>query len=302
MYRKPLIFLLVPLLLLAAEGLKLRKESKYLTVGYVLQYSPQYRYKDIKISFKELIKIYTSQYGINAKVIYYDHQEDAVRDFCEGKLDNITGTGVVIAKNYRKLFPNASLYYIAKKSDSYYTSHLLLRRKGAPESIRGCRVSIALSYYNNHLYLQRYALEHEKAPYEDIVTVDETKNSRIAIFHLFFGQSDYAVVPEESWEVAKELNPQLGSKIEIADRSPNIMIYGAGCYSNRLSQDFIDTIRRINEEVIHSSVGKKMFKLLQIKDHKLVSEKIFYPYIKYIQETERLLARYKERSRKGNRR
>lgn len=263
--------------------------SETLSVGYVLQYSPEYQYKDIKIAFRELLRLYASNYGLNVNVIYYNSEKRAVDDFCRGKIVSISAPGIVWANNYKRLFPKSSIFYLASKSANEYVTHLLLRKKGSIAPLQSCMVSIPQSRYNALLYFRRYLLEHGVDPRDSLLKIEQTKNSRIAIFRLFFGKSDFAVVPKESWEIAVEMNPQLKAKIDIVDESPNVMVYAAGCYSKNLSPEMIQTVLEVNKRIAATPVGRKMLELLQINKYIEARPEIFYPYIKYVEETNRLM-------------
>ncbi len=284
----------IPLLLvqLLFSGETVREESpKVQFAGYVLQYSPEYQYKDIKIAFRELFSLYASRFGIKMDVVFYDDEKKAVEDFCRGKISSISGPGIVFANNYKKLFPKSSIFYLASKSSNIYVTHLLLKRREVTAPLYEATVSIPQSRYNARLYLYRYLSELDKEFPVSSMRVVETKNSRIAIFHLFFGKTDFAVVPKESWEIAIEMNPQLKSKIEIVEHSPNIMIYAAGCYSKMLDPEMVETVLEANRKIAASAVGRKMLELLHIDKYIEVSSKELTPYIKYVEETKRFMAK-----------
>ncbi len=280
-----IVFFFVPSLF--SQETKKEVTSKVQFAGYVLQYSPEYQYKDIKIAFKELLRLYASRFGIKMDVIFYDSEKEAVEDFCKGKIISISGPGIVFANNYKKLFPESSILYLASKSSNIYVTHLLLKRKGVTGSLQNSTVSIPQSRYNARLYLYRHLAEHGSLSKNSSMKIVETKNSRIAIFHLFFGKSDFAVVPKESWDIAIEMNPQLKSKIELVEHSPNIMVYAAGCYSKRLNPEMIETVLEANRKIAASTVGRKMLELLHIDKYVEISSEALFPYIKYVEEAKK---------------
>lgn len=284
-YLLPLL-LCIPLLLFGGSGTHMRNPSLF-KIGYVIEGVPQYNIADLKIAYRKVVQQYAEGYGVQTDVIYYNHAEDAVRDFRNRKIDSIGGPSGLWARYYDKIRPYGTLFYLVQKSDDTFQRYCLLKRKGVVAQ-QGS-VLLAKGDYNSLLYLRHYTLNHLHRCPNDCFSIEYTKKNSTAIYQLFFKQSDYAIVPEESWKMALEMNPDIAQKVVVVDRSPAVMIYGVTCYANDLSPDLTKKIKESNDKVMHSTTGRNLLILAQVKSQKAIKAETMLPFIDYAKTTKRLM-------------
>jgi ABC-type phosphate/phosphonate transport system substrate-binding protein len=98
--------------------------------------------------------------------------------------------------------------------------------------------------------------------------VEEAQKPQPAILRVYFGEADLCLVPRSAFEMACELNPQLGRKISIIRESPAVpagLLVKRANYSSGKDQQIIDTAVRMNETV----EGRQVLTLLQLQRMKV---------------------------------
>jgi len=257
-------------------------------IGYVLEKAPQYQIAELKIAYAQLIRRFGTCDNIDIDVTYYDSADRATEDFLSGKIQSISGTSYLWAKKFRQLIPHSSLFYIAQKGESLYQRYLLLSAH-APDSKRdGGHLLLPRGDYNARLFLEHDTLERFGTLPRRRYAIGFTKKTSVAIYRLFFGKADYAVVPEEAWKTAMEMNPKIARKIRILRASPKIFFYAAGCYSDTLTPFEKERVRQANASLKNSVLGRQLLTMIQIRGYRYTTPESFEPFIRYVESTERL--------------
>ena len=256
--------------------------------GYLLAYNNLADAATLRIAFKKIMNRYAHRYNIRLHLYYFTDPDEAVTSFEKSKIWTLGAMGRFWALDGKPLIRRSALCYIsARQAGTPYSTFLLLgRREGSKHLRRGVRVTIPASRDNAQIYLQRYTLEHFGTLPEKIVSIRRRQNSRVTLYDLFFGQTDFAIVPAESLKLAEEMNPQIASQIRVIDRSPSVMIYAASCTSDKVPENLLNILRQANKEVKHSVEGREIIDMLQISRQWEADVSMFRPYIEYVLETE----------------
>lgn len=104
--------------------------------------------------------------------------------------------------------------------------------------------------------------------------MQEVQKPQPAILRVYFGQADLCLVPRNAFEMACELNPQLGRKLTVVRESPAVpagLLVKRADYSSGKDQQIIDTAARLNETV----EGRQVLTLLQLQRMKPFSAQEF---------------------------
>jgi len=132
-------------------------------------------------------------------------------------------------------------------------------------------------------------------------TVYKVRKGTNAISDVFFNNADAAVIPEMEFNIAKELNPQIGVQLGIIDSSRQ-MLYSVLCYTDKLTtamarykdrnlQSISDLLCNANK----TDVGRHFLSIFRITS--------FVPYQSaYLNETEKLFNDFRILSADHNRR
>lgn len=82
-------------------------------------------------------------------------------------------------------------------------------------------------------------------------SVEVTEKPSAALLPVFFGRADAAVIDEASFEVIKEMNPQLGKKLRVLSTSPELAEAVVCFFGNRivLRDELITSVRDLHLDV-----------------------------------------------------
>ncbi|MET0090328.1 MAG: PhnD/SsuA/transferrin family substrate-binding protein [Candidatus Thiodiazotropha sp.] len=101
------------------------------------------------------------------------------------------------------------------------------------EDLRGRSLSHCLGHRIGMRFLDVALMEQglpESSKYFADSRVMENMNS--AVVDVYFGKSDAALVPEYGFELAKELNPQVGKQLKVIGASEPLIVITVGLYKN----------------------------------------------------------------------
>jgi len=282
------LFVLFLMLAAAAVAAGIDRKPIHFNIGYVLEKAPQYQIAELKIAYARLIHRFGTCDNIDINVTYYDSADRAMEDFISGKIQSMSGTSYLWAKKYRQILAHSSLFYIAQKGKRPYQRYLLLAAPHPAPREGKRRMLLPRGDYNARLFLEHDTLERYRTLPRERYRIAFTKKTSIAIYHLFFGKADFAVVPEEAWETAMEMNPKIGKKIRVVRTSPRIFFYAAGCYSDRLTALEKERVRQANASLKNSVLGRQLLTMIQIRGYNYTTGESFGPFIRYVESTERL--------------
>jgi hypothetical protein len=160
---------------------------------------------------------------VEASVKLYDGFEELRKDFVENRLDAIS----ITAMDFPQLkVPVDFIFVISTNAGVNVRYALIVHRESGIETVgalRGRRVAI---YRGQRMELANVWLESllseigENAVGPNRPATAELENPSQAIFQVFFGQADAALVTRESFALAGEMNPQVGNQLTILAVSP----------------------------------------------------------------------------------
>lgn len=215
------------------------------------------------------------QYGVGwtLNVVIYPDVPALLAAFDKNEIDGYFGTPLdylmrkdkvsksLVAMKYR-LAPIKQSFLIVARADDGVTKIDHLKNK---------RLSLALYQDMEALYLNTVLLRH-KLP--EIPTFFSTrvdvKTTNGALMDVFFNKSDVAIVRENEFNIAAELNPQLLKKLIILEKSPP-MLASVGVMNNKISDDDFSGLIATFSKVINSDKGKALMGLVQVETIALVA-------------------------------
>ena len=205
-------------MLCGAMGLA-RAEDPPLTIGLYMAVIREVPRKDVELSLRFWIDELSGGHEVNYKPIkLYDDIKNMVSDLKTGEINFIVAPGIDIVDNLQldKLTDGFAGYRHSRDDV------LLLVRRGAkittPADLRGKRLSLLDDDLLMDKYMQtllmRAGLRSNMSQLGSVIR--ETRCNK-QINQLFFGQADAALVYSSSFEIARELNPQIAQRVQALD-------------------------------------------------------------------------------------
>ena len=276
---KFLLLLLLTLHLYAGENLKT------FNVAYMTDSMSNYSKKDLEISMNLWLKEISKKAGYDANMFFYDDPRDAVTALEEGKIDYVSGFPLVFVKYFdlSKLSDAFSggpddlsdnLFVVLVSQDIKSWSELKEKRIGIQKND-----DIMCMYI-------RLKLNDDKANIENY-----DRRSKV-VLDLFFDKIDVAVVPLKNFLVAKELNPQIGQKIKILEKT-NINATNLSFYRKDLDDAIKKEVYEEAKRIYASETGHQMMLIYK-------ANRIIYTHLEDLKPVEDLYKKYLEFKRKKN--
>lgn len=181
---------------------------------------------DTEIVFRKAMNALLEEIDESFSAKIYLDGELLVRDFKEGKLDVL----VIDSLSFLELddIVPQDRRFLIQIGPSLKQRFLILagnkNKEAAFSSLRGGRVSIGGGRKVAKRFLDVTLLQHGLPVSEVFFSeVDNAKTINTAIIDLYFGKIDVAVVPQFGYELALELNPELGRSIKILATSDSMI-------------------------------------------------------------------------------
>lgn len=171
---------------------------------------------DLRIGLEVWLNRLTRAKGFEARVIYYQDPSDMARDFEKGAIDGAVATPLDFVRHFdASLLTPGIIGYKNSKADSsivYLLTRRSLKKKTLTELL-GRNISVPAIASGSRLYLKVLALKRGLDP--DRLDFETTPNAQRAVFNLYFGKSDLAMVTKAEFDIACELNPSLKKSLVI---------------------------------------------------------------------------------------
>jgi hypothetical protein len=241
---------------------------------------------DAATAIKAWVSTVAKEQGLNDRieVKYMETTEEADSSF---RLDQIDAGTMTSQELHSLSFQPASVYLTLREEDPMIHYALLVRKDGAssleqlePRNItifRGQEMSLAKMWVSG-LFAESPSSEFKTTHPLDF---PQEKDVSQAIFKVFFGQIDAAVVPVDSFMLAAELNPQLAKELHIL-RQSEPLIPGLFVFRPSWSGPSSDALVAAITELHKSSSGQQVLTVFQcssIKKYPVAILKETYAFI-----------------------
>jgi ABC-type phosphate/phosphonate transport system substrate-binding protein len=207
-----------------------------------------------------------SKSALSVSTVMYPDSKALLAAFDKGEIDGFFGTALEYISRKDHLcktvagivYKNANLkqrfFIIARASDDV-TQLSDLRNK---------RITLAPYMDAEALYLNTILLRNNLPQIPKFFReIKDARSPNIALMDVFFNKSDVAIVRENEYSIAVELNPQLGKKLIVLEKSePYIATVGA--INNKVSdEDFMGFIAEFNK-VATTQEGQKLLDIISV--------------------------------------
>ncbi len=217
---------------------------------------------DAEIGFQLVFNEILSKVDTSFTVKIYDNDEILVDKFKKGEVQSLFINTLRFLEIENLIHPTAR--YVVQYGSSIKQRYLLLVRNSdkpfSLENFRNRKLSISIADQVGLRFLNVELLEHG-LPEADFFfsQVDETKDANTAIVDLYFHNTDLALVPEYSYLLAQELNPQIGKALSLLIQSEPMIYQVVG-----MSKDFPpDKIERYEPYLLTDTPSDRLKEVLR---------------------------------------
>lgn len=223
-----------------------------------------------------LVELYR-QYGAGwtLQILMYPDVPNVLAAFDKGEIDGFFGSPLDYLARKDKL--GKSVTMVKFRHSNYKQPFLLVVRAGDGikklGDLQGKRLSIMPSQDMEMLYLNTLLLRNRFPEVPDFFNVQpEIKTTNVALMDVFFKKADIAVIRENEYKIAAELNPQLAKQLIVLDQSAPMMTT-LGVVSNKLSESEFNQFFASFNKIVKTEKGKKLLELVQVDDVALTTDK-----------------------------
>jgi len=244
--------------------------------------------KDAKIAIKIWLKNlagYEKQDRFD--LVYMKDGEKVLEDFAKGDIAYLTISTLYYLKNREQLDAKTKEIYTFLITDSHYMRYLLITNKNV-KNIRDLKNSVLgmqKSEYVEELYLDHVLLENNYASYKQFFKkIKEYKNHSRTLMKLFFNKLDACIVPEHTWKLMVEMNPQISKKLKVLNKSKKIFIPALSLISTDMDDDIYNLHNKNTQQIMNTTSGKQILTLLKATSYQKLDKNMLQPMIDYYQE------------------
>ena len=250
----------------AVEGARFVTPKKSLIVmgGSALAFRNSTK-QDAEVAFNAVLDETVINPDMKLNVSVYGSTEELYRAFDRGEVDGIFGSPLEFMGRMEH-FGEAAMA-LSYKGGVVRQSYVLLARKGESgstlQALRDKTLTLASFQDVEELYLNTLLLRHglPEIPVFFSRRLD-AKNSNVSIMDVFFNKSDATVVRESEFLTAVELNPQIGRKLVVLDKSPPFLP-ALGALRKTFDREKVAQLMRDIERVSDISQPGKILALTQ---------------------------------------
>lgn len=210
-------------------------------IGFGLKSLYEVDVKDANVAFSLWSKELGESKGMFVESFVYVNIDDLVKDFDRGKVDLIIVKSNDFLNKFEKAYRHGDIILTYSVMGKKTRKYLLLARRDnvlpGLKSLKAGRLAITKNDELSMIYLNTL-LHRQNLPAANrfFSLIDEKLKPSQAIMSVFFKQNDACLVPDSSFSIASELNPQLGVQLE-AVASSDELIQGLAIFRKDYDQE-----------------------------------------------------------------
>ncbi len=217
---------------------------------------------DAEIGFKLIFNELLVDADEHFTIKIYNSNEELMDDFKTGKVQGVFLSSLKFLELVDMVHPKGR--YVVQYGPSIKQRYkILVRNDHKDESLaklRNHKLSLALGHVVGKRFLDVMLLE-QGLPQSDrfFSEIDQAKDANTAIIDLFFGKVDAALVPENSYVLACELNPQISASLSVLATSEPMVFQAVG-----MRYDFPqERLDRIEPHILQIRASKRLSNLFE---------------------------------------
>jgi len=231
-------------------------------IGFYKMSSDALRSADFKIGMEVWVKELARNHDIHTHVRYYSDPKKLYEDFRDGAINMAVATPLVFVKYFDTslMLPGIVGFKTSKEKSSQ--TLLLVRKEDISKPLKNMlqrTVAVSKLADSGKLYVRYLGLKHG---IETPIRFLETKNGGQAILKLFFGKSDVAITSQATYDIARELNPQVGERI-VPYKRVDLPIGSYAYIRKGIDPRLYDDIIRYSLQIPETTRGKQVLVMFQ---------------------------------------
>lgn len=240
--------------------------ERTLRIGFDVDSLPDISRTDLEVSLKFWADEISEQTNVPISVTFYhDQMKQMLKDFESGKLNFIFTAPIQFVKQFnRDLLADG---FTTRQNAQHFDTLVILTRQHEStdtiQQLKNHRITLQTNNELHLLYLDLLSFQTFKQSYRNSfhLTTPE-KNSQRLILQLFFKKTDAVLVSEGSFNLASELNPQLGNSLQVVARLPNVPP-GTGFFHKAVAEDFREEVIGKAEKLNHYRRGQQVLEIFK---------------------------------------
>jgi len=257
--------------------------------------------REAAVAFRAWISKLEKRTDVKINVKFYQDENSILVDYLDKKiLNSIMINPVIFLKNSAILKRVSKKYYTFQISDEKYIKYYLIKNKRfnkkKSSNLKNHDIVFNTEDSVGKLWFDKYCLENYKKPYREVVSKEINLSKQIkVIYEVFFNENTLAVVNNELYNTAVELNPQLKKDLEVVSQSPKMFSLIIGMFSKELSSETMDKLMNVIEEFNTSDYGQDILSIASLNKVVYIESDEIKRYEKFYKEYLKLKNRYKRK-------
>lgn len=278
------------LFLLIFSSFLFSQESKELKLGFLYKhiYISQ---KEAAIALKGFSNILTSNSGLNITIDFYNKEEDILDDYLNKKKLDVIMISPLIYLDNNILKEKSTNFFTFQKSKKEYLNYYLIKNKLNKigiNQLHGINIAFNVEDALSKIWFDKFILDNYGKSYKSIIDEEINLSNRIKIvYEVFFNKDSLAVVSDELYKTAIELNPQLQKELKIIAYSPKLFSLVFGMVRKDIKKEDLSRLEKLLEDFNNSQEGKDILsiaslnKIVYLKQNDIEEfEKFYKEYLK----------------------
>jgi len=207
--------------------------------------------------------------------IRYNSISDLLQDVRKNKIEVISFPSLTYFKSGINDYFYPALT-ISKSLESKYEKYLIISSEKAEENIEKLKNA---EIYTPKLYTDEMLITWLKSKFNinnsqkknNIKIINTTKTEIQLINSVFFNTINYAAVSEASFQLAKELNPQIKNKVKVLSVSPDFL-YIIISFNRKIKDYVAEKIMNLCLNIHKSVDGRQILNLVQAEKFYSINE------------------------------
>lgn len=254
--------------------------------------------KDSKIALQLWIEELTKDKGFQVKVKYYQNTKKIIEAYLNEKSDVMALIDVLsYIKNKTILNQKSMLLWTFSYTENlYYQYYLIVNKESNIKTIKDIKDKRFIIKKNDtisKIWLDKLSYEQNHKSYKSLIKkqTEENKYSR-AILQVYFNKADFTIVTKNEWDMMKEINPMIKSKIKIIEKSENIFIPVVGIGRKNTNKNFNKKFISTAQKAQSSARSQQIRALINFRKVFIIKEDFITDFEQFYWDYENLKKKY----------
>jgi len=256
--------------------------------------------KDAKVALQLWIEeLAIKEGGVQLEVKYFYDSEEIIDSYINGKI-NIQLASVDLLsylKHKEEINKNSlMLWTVSNTENIFYQYYLIANKSSYIKDIKDIKDKSLIVKKNDLLakiWLDKISYSYNHKAYSNLIKkqINDKKHSRL-ILKVFFNKADFAVVPKYAWDIMKEINPMIVSKIDIIKKSQKIFLPMVGMGKLGGNKEYMNIFLSVSQRAAKSKRSEQIRTLIKFDKVMILKEDFIHDFENFYLEYKHLKKLY----------